>query len=309
MPPKMPMESYIWNLNNPNYPEQTLNAPSPLCTLVFNHKNSEIMVGGSYNGSLSFYDRREGGSSGVSEPSATTILEKSHHDPVYDIYWLTLGKLGTECVSTSTDGRILWWDQRNLDHGPVDELLINEVVDSGPNAKPKILGGTRLEYNTDAGPLKYLIGTEQGYIFQANKRPGKPVEINARFGVNGGKHHGPVYSIERNPALYKYFLTVGDWTAKIWSEDLKTPIMQTKYHSSYLTDGCWSPNRPGLFYLTRMDGFIDIWDYYYRQNEVAFSHKVSDNPLTSISIQHKLAAIGDSEGSCTMLSLCESLYS
>ena len=56
MPPKMPLNSYIWNLNNPNLPEKTLSPPSSLCTMVFNHKNSDIIVGGSYNGSLSFFD-------------------------------------------------------------------------------------------------------------------------------------------------------------------------------------------------------------------------------------------------------------
>ena len=58
---------------------------------------------------------------------------------------------------------------------------------------PKVLGGTSLEYNSDAGPLKYLVGTEQGYILQANKR--KQVEITQRFGLDLGKHHGPVYSL------------------------------------------------------------------------------------------------------------------
>ena len=110
--------------------------------------------------------------------------------------------------------------------------------------------------------MKYLVGTEQGYIFQANKR--KQIEITQRFGLESGKHHGPVYALQRNPGHTKYFLSVGDWTAKIWCEDLKTPIMQTRYHNSYLTYGCWSPTRTGLFFLTRMDGFIDIWDFYYR---------------------------------------------
>jgi len=144
-----------------------------------------------------------------------------------------------------------------------------------------------------------------------NKRPGRPVEINQKYGLQGGKHHGPVYAVQRNPSIHKYFLTVGDWTAKIWSEELKTPLMQTKYHNSYLTDGCWSPHRKGLFFLTRMDGFLDIWDYLYRQNEVAYSYKISDNPLTSISIslgEGKMAAIGDSEGSVTMIQLCKPLY-
>ena len=91
-----------------------------------------------------------------------------------------------------------------------------------------------------------------------------------------GKHHSAINSIERNPTHSKYFMTVGDWTARIWSEDLKTPIMTTKYHSAYLTAGCWSPTRQGVFFVTRQDGVLDIWDYFYRQNDVALSHKLGD---------------------------------
>lgn len=94
----------------------------------------------------------------------------------------------------------------------------------------------------------------------------------------------------------------------MWSDELKTPIMQTRYHSSYLTAGCWSPTRAGLFFLTRMDGFLDVWDFFYRQNEVAYSQKVSDSPLTSISVTQSMAAIGDAEGTVSMMSLCKSLY-
>jgi dynein intermediate chain 2 len=110
MPKHMPLESYIWNLTNPNEPDMTLVPPSPLCTIAFNHKNSDILVGGSYNGSLSFFDLRVSTSDGKCHPTDTTVLEKSHHDPVYDIYWLTHAKTGNELVSTSTDGRLLWWD-------------------------------------------------------------------------------------------------------------------------------------------------------------------------------------------------------
>jgi dynein intermediate chain 2 len=305
MPKNMPLESYIWNLSNPNEPDVSLCPPSALCTIAFNHKNSDILVGGSYNGSLSFFDLREGTSDGKCYPTATTVLEKSHHDPVYDIYWLTHAKTGDELVSTSTDGRLLWWDRKKLSE-PVDELIVNEIV--GNNEEAKVLGCTRIEYNQEPSPMKYLAGTEQGYIFLANKKPGKAVEIIQRFGVASGKHHGPIYALQRNPFAPKYFMSIGDWTAKIWSEELKTPIMQTKYHDSYLTDGCWSPQRPGLFYLTRMDGFIDIWDFFYRQNEVAYSQKISDNPLTCISINGSRAAVGDSEGSVTLMTLCPSLY-
>jgi len=101
--------------------------------------------------------------------------------------------------------------------------------------------------------------------------------------------------------------------------------MRTRFHPSYLTDGCWAPNRIGLFFVTRRDGWLDIWDYYYRQNEVALSHKVSDAALTAIKLntiagnavisnpelmktQGKFAAIGDMAGTITLLELCGSLY-
>jgi dynein intermediate chain 2, axonemal len=80
---------------------------------------------------------------------------------------------------------------------------------------------------------------------------------------------------QRNPSHSKFFMTVGDWSAKVWSEDGKSPIMNTRYAPSYLTAGTWSPTRPGVFYTTRMDGVVDVWDYYHRQNAVAYSHKVS----------------------------------
>lgn len=96
-------------------------------------------------------------------------------------------------------------------------------------------------------------------------------------------------------------------------EDLRTPIMTTKYHSSYLTSGCWSPTRAGVFFVTRIDGVVDIWDYFYRQNEVAYSHKVGDSQLSSMAVQGttqqggKLVAMGDVTGTVSLLEVCESL--
>jgi len=295
----MSRESYIWNLANPNFPEKTLLPQSPLCCLAFNAKTPEIIAGGCYNGSIAFFDTRIGNSSGAIKPIKTSILEKSHHDPVYNIEWIQ-SKTGTELVSSSTDGRILWWDYKESFESPADSLIINEEIVNKPGDEPahKVLGATSMCYHTEA-PQKYLFGTEQGYILMAQKR--KTIDVHARFGFEAGKHHGPVYSIARNPAQNKVFLSVGDWSAKIWTEDLKTPIMQTRYHSAYLTDGCWSSSRPGLFYLTRIDGFLDVWDFFYRQNECAYSQKISDSPLTSISVNQSMVAIGDSEGTVSIM--------
>lgn len=305
---RMPHQSYVWDIMNPNTPDVELLPPSPLCCLRFNPKNTDSLVGGSYNGLITFYDlRRAGGSSKETMPFSTSVIEKSHHDPVYDVYWIN-SKTGNQCVSVSTDGQMLWWDTRRLSE-PTDSLqLCTDIKSNG-----QVLGGSSLEYNSEAGPSKYLVGTEQGVVLMVNLKNRKQNNGITVFDQGPGKHHGPIYSIQRNPANSKCFLTVGDWTTRIWMEDLRTPIMTTKYHSSYLTAGCWSPTRAGVFFVTRMDGVVDIWDYFYRQNEVAYSHKVGDAMLTSVAVQGtiqqggRLVAVGDVTGTVSLLEVCESL--
>ncbi|KAJ1445521.1 WD40-repeat-containing domain protein [Pelagophyceae sp. CCMP2097] len=298
---RLPVQSYIWDIVNPNTPDTELTPPSPLCCVRFNPKSTDTLVGGSYNGLVTFYDLRRAQHHG--SPVESSVIEKSHHDPIYDIFWVS-SKTGNQCASVSTDGQMLWWDIRKLGE-PVDQLLL----DSDAKGGGMVLGGSSMEYNKEI-PTKYLVGTEQGVVLSINLRNRKQNNGITVYDAGAGKHHGPIYSIQRNPTHNKFFLTVGDWTARIWMEDLKTPIMTTKYHSAYLTAGCWSPTRAGVFYVTRMDGVVDIWDYFYRQNEVAYSHKVGDAPLSSIAVSNgsgRLVAVGDAHGTVSLLEVCESL--
>ena len=63
--------------------------------------------------------------------------------------------------------------------------------------------------------------------------------------MGSGKHHGPIYSIQRNPTHPTCYLTIGDWTARIWNEKNKTPIMMTPYCKAYLTAGEAGEGRGG----------------------------------------------------------------
>lgn len=112
-----------------------------------------------YNGALAFFDLRRGHQSGVIKPTDTTVLEKSHHDPVYGTSWFTPQKTGVECMSTSTDGRLIWWDMRKTSE-PLEVLMLTDSPQTKDGPAPKVLGGTCLDYNSDAAPMKYMIGTE-----------------------------------------------------------------------------------------------------------------------------------------------------
>ena len=101
-----------------------------------------------------------------------------------------------------------------------------------------------------------------------------------------------LYCVESTLWIQMPLLKVGDWSAKIWSEDITEScliwvfftfdlicisstqdipclflslaksalVINLKVNSGLeqLTDGCWSPTRPSLFFTTRMDGKYHI---------------------------------------------------
>ena len=155
--PGMPMESYIWDVNNPNTPETKVKPPSPLCCLEYNPKDANLLVGGTYNGLITFFDTRVG-----EAPKETSIIETSHRDPVYSIIWLP-GKTPFECVSTSTDAQVLFWDVRKLGDGPIDKMWVEDKTADGLR-----MGGTAMEYAGAGG--KFLFGSEQGKIVACSRK-------------------------------------------------------------------------------------------------------------------------------------------
>lgn len=56
---------------------------------------------------------------------------------------------------------MIWWDTRRLGE-PTDRVQL--ATDSKGGGM--VLGGSSMEYNQEAGPTKYLVGTEQGIVLQ-----------------------------------------------------------------------------------------------------------------------------------------------
>ncbi|XP_065327446.1 dynein axonemal intermediate chain 2 [Pelmatolapia mariae] len=290
------LDSYIWDIENPNRPEMMLKPASPLVCLDYNPKDSHTLVGGSYNGQIAFWDTRKG-----NQPVEFSSLEHSHRDPVYKIIWLQ-SKTGTDAFSASTDGQVLWWDVRKLAE-PTERLVLDPSREGNLD---QALGAISLEFEPTM-PTKFMVGTEQGLVISCNRKAKTPAE---KIVCTYDSHHGPIYALQRNPFFPKNFLTVGDWTARIWSEDIKeSSIMWTKYQMSYLTDACWSPVRPSVFFTVKMDGVLDVWDILFKQSDPTLSLKVCDKSLYSLSVQDngRLVACGSQLGEATLLEICSGL--
>ncbi|XP_023672742.1 dynein axonemal intermediate chain 2 isoform X2 [Paramormyrops kingsleyae] len=292
----MSFDSYIWDIENPSCPEMTLKPASPLVCLEYNPKDSHILLGGSYNGQIGYWDTRKG-----SQPVETSAIEHGHRDPVYKAIWLQ-SKTGTDTFSASTDGQVLWWDIRKMSE-PTERL----VLDLGRKGNlDNALGAISLEFESTM-PTKFMVGTEQGLVVSCNRKAKTPAE---KIVCTYSGHHGPIYALQRNPFFPKNFLTVADWTARIWSEDIKeSSIMWTKYHMSYLMDGCWSPVRPSVFFTVKMDGTLDVWDYLFKHNDPTLSLKVCDEGLFSLRVQDSgaLLACGSQLGTATLLEVSPDL--
>ncbi|CAG5886811.1 unnamed protein product [Menidia menidia] len=293
---EMSLDSYIWDVENPNRPEMTLKPVSPLVCLDYNPKDSHTLVGGCYNGQIAYWDTRRG-----SQPVECSSVEHSHRDPVYKIIWLQ-SKTGTDAFSASTDGQVLWWDVRKLSE-PTERMVVDP---SREGSLDRALGAISLEFEATM-PTKFMVGTEQGLVVSCNRKAKTPAE---KIVCTYDGHHGPIYALQRNPFFPKNFLTVGDWTARIWSEDIKeSSIMWTKYQMSYLMDACWSPVRPSVFFTVKMDGVLDVWDILFKQSDPTLSLKVCDKALYSLRVQDngRMVACGSEQGEATLLEICSGL--
>ncbi|KNE64739.1 hypothetical protein AMAG_10088 [Allomyces macrogynus ATCC 38327] len=288
----MTSESYIWDIENPNQPDQTILPSSPLVCIKYNPKDPHILVGGSYNGLVAYWDTRKG-----SYPADSSTIDKSHRDPVTSVAWVQ-SKTGSEFFSTSTDGQVMWWDIRKLAE-PTETLWLDAEKNN------RIVGGTVLDFEPTM-PTKFMVGTEAGLVAMCNKKAKTPAD---RISHTYPGHLGPVFALQRNPFFLKNFLTVGDWGAKVWSEDVRSPLMATRAHTAYLTDGCWSPVRPAVFFTGRADGAMDVWDCLFKQSAPTLTVQVGASPIHALRVQEhgKVVAVGARDGSTTLLELSDAL--
>lgn len=113
----------------------------------------------------------------------------------------------------------------------LDEPLRQDII--------RAIGITKLQYEPTIGQ-RFLVGTTNGTMVNVRRKVASPInKLALRFKC----HVGPVITIDRNPFVMKYFLTVGDWTVKIWTEDIKeSSLISLRLDPLNLND----LNRPAL---------------------------------------------------------------
>ncbi|KAG5893159.1 hypothetical protein JTB14_000420 [Gonioctena quinquepunctata] len=296
--PKQSRYSYIWEVENPNRPNFTLKPEHSIVCLEYSQKDPHSLVSGQINGQVAVWDTRKG-----AEPVELSVIENSFRDPVHNVLWIH-SKTGTEFFSSSTDGQVKWWDVRKMSE-PTETLILDQNKDEDQSLA-NALGASCLEYEYTI-PTRFMVGTEQGVVISCNRKGKTAFEkMTTKFNA----HLGPVLALQRNPAFVKNFLTIGDWTAKIWSEDCReSSIMWTSFHKAMLTDGAWSPTRLSVFFTTRSDGTLDVWDVLQQQKQACLGVKVCDDALKCLRTHDmgRLVAVGNQKGTTYLVEFSENL--
>lgn len=87
----------------------------------------------------------------------------------------------------------------------------------------------------------------------------------------------------------------------VWSEFFQGGPIFWRKRDHHITDGKWSLIRASVFFITRIDGNIELWDILTRTDAPSIAHNLGGHIITVIS-QHKLPlatdvlVVGDHKG-------------
>ncbi|XP_012347214.1 dynein intermediate chain 3, ciliary-like isoform X2 [Apis florea] len=284
--------SYVWDIENPNKALYTLKSQIPLMTVEFNPRDHVVLTGGLMNGQVCYWDLRTG-----ENPINTSHQYVSHRHPAIQVLWIP-SKTCTDVFSASTDGLVLWWDIR-FPKKPTDKLVM-DLDDPKRGNMYKATGITSLQFEQTMSS-RFLAGTENGLVVNVNRRTDNPVEkLLVRFEC----YSGPVLAIDRNPVYTKNFLTVGNWSAKLWADDTKEGnLFSIREQTVDLTGGCWSKSRCSVFFTINTEGLLEVYDILVGMDKPLNDIRLCLDKLTAISSHDdgEFIAVGSQKGNVYLL--------
>lgn len=221
-------------------------------------------------------------------------------------------KKSYQFVTTATDGQFFVWDIRinKIKRGEIakmkNEKLKNAWIPFTTFSIPKIDSSREFEANClSIGkiPDKFVSANLNGEVFVGNfsqKNVDKSEEdadtikqtdqknqvgketIFEEMSNRKDSHFGPGYSVDYHKYFSDIFLSVGQFSFKIWKDScsegplITSPISKKKY-----TCGKWSPTRFGVLYLGTEDGCVEVWDFLDKSNQPTTVMKLTQLNITS----------------------------
>ncbi|KFV59437.1 WD repeat-containing protein 63, partial [Tyto alba] len=225
----------------------------------------------------------------------------------------------------------LYESDPNAEHGPVRISLrelhhhyrTSEKVQSLNTLEVPTKDSRYTEMSISSKNLKLLEkmstnvfhGTEDGEIVYSNWK----MEIDSDSAKPVSQKHVQKYithtetinALQRSPFFKDIILSIGGRNFAIWKEGVTyKPILQSSCSAGRYTTGQWSLTRPGVFFIGRDDGNIDIWDLLKKTHEPSYFQNISKSSITFVSpwiasAKQNFLAVSDDLGVLHVLEICQ----
>ncbi|CAK4624064.1 hypothetical protein LEN26_006346 [Aphanomyces euteiches] len=151
----------------------------------------------------------------------------------------------------------------------------------------------------DQPSSRFFCGTEEGELMLADWRPRASKDDDNSSSNNNEDsveyvqwachdHFRTTTSLSRSPFFPYILLTVSESNFHIWnvnhsgSPSTNTPIFISPFSLAPLTCGCFSPTRPGVIYIGKADGVLEVWDLLDQSHRPSFSSSIAACSLTTL---------------------------
>ncbi|EFJ06846.1 hypothetical protein SELMODRAFT_430335 [Selaginella moellendorffii] len=289
---------------------------SDIFSLRFNQSNPRFVAGGCYNGQVIIWDiaaaqmhmeAKEKESSDQADQGKDKEKKKapivichllssaarSHNAIVSDLHWLpdylqldANGKISKGhsqstkvLVSVGADGKVIFWNITDVD--------LNR--NAGSDDERKAADTSNQKYRWDPALQIDLVGGDPRRIMGLLKMT---IATDSRFFCS--TEFGEVLRADFNVPKDKIIQDISQ------SHFGQKPIFISRSAEGYLTSGCWSPSRPGVLYIGRIDGSIEVWDLIDHSHQPSALASIGSCQVTSMEFwplqSPQMLAVGDIQG-------------
>lgn len=201
---------------------------------------------------------------------------------------------------------------------PIYSISLTKVESSGELGLKCFCFEKQKEDSTTSNSLilssRFYCGTEEGEFVYADWRPHAALKSsesggggrgNASKDEDGGEggggnegveyvqwicrdHFRPTVGLCASPFFPSIFLTASESNFHLWnvsqhkSSESNGPIFMSPLSLSTLTCVAFSPTRPGVIYVGKSDGMLEVWDFMDQSHRSSLSIGVTACALTSI---------------------------
>lgn len=119
------------------------------------------------------------------------------------------------------------------------------------------------------------------YLFDWTLRPSDDVKVELVTKIwTQERSYRPCVGLDR---MGDIILTLHDFHFCLWKIDCDVPVFHSPFISgAQILCGCFSPTRPGVIYIGKSDGWLDVWDLTDQSHKETMKFQISSKGISAL---------------------------